>query len=105
MEGNDQDPEVCNKLSPLLQKAGYTPVEEIRKAIPLQNHVLSAEFMYIISISMDSCKRFFIEIYDIQSELEFQELKKLYIESRRKTSESAWCCSVGQKPLSIAAQE
>jgi hypothetical protein len=99
MEYNDQDPEMCSKLSPLMTSAGYTPVEEIRKSIPLENHVLSAEFMYIISISIDSCKRFIIEIYDIQSELEFQELKKLYMDSRKKTSESAWWYSVGQKPL------
>jgi hypothetical protein len=59
--------------------------------------VLSAEFMYIIDISIDSCRRFIFELYNIQSEHEFQELKKNFMESRRRTSESAWCCAVGQK--------
>ncbi|KAI9362149.1 hypothetical protein BD770DRAFT_316411 [Pilaira anomala] len=93
MEGSDQDPLVCTKLSEVVSKAGYTPIEDIRRVINLQ-------LMYIINISIESCKRLIYEIYDIHSEEQFQELKDLYVQSRMSSSESAFHCCVGQKPLS-----
>ncbi|KAI8062963.1 hypothetical protein BDF21DRAFT_347292 [Thamnidium elegans] len=92
MENNDQDPEVCKKLSAIVSEAGYKPIEDIKKVINLQ-------LMYIIDVSIESCKRLMFEIYDIESEEEFQELKRIYVESRMESSESAFHCCVGQKPL------
>lgn len=125
MEGSDQDPLVCTKLSEVVSKAGYTPVEDIRRVINLrkytitprkkncissctpvliciyiETHVLRTELMYIINISIESCKRLIYEIYDIHSEEQFQELKDMYVQSRMNSSESAFHCCVGQKPLS-----
>jgi hypothetical protein len=39
MENNDQDPELCSKLSTLMSNAGYTPIQETRKAIPLRKYL------------------------------------------------------------------
>ncbi|KAI9249942.1 hypothetical protein EDC94DRAFT_623528 [Helicostylum pulchrum] len=56
--------------------------------------------MYIIDISIESCKRLMFEVYDIESEEAFQELKRIYVESRMDSSESAFHCCVGRKPFS-----
>ncbi|KAI9249943.1 hypothetical protein EDC94DRAFT_527406 [Helicostylum pulchrum] len=36
MESNDQDPEVCKKLSAVVSEAGYEPLEDIKRVINLR---------------------------------------------------------------------
>ncbi|CEG67564.1 hypothetical protein RMATCC62417_03974 [Rhizopus microsporus] len=98
MEFNGFDAEVCDKLSMLLEKTQFIPVENIRKAVPLNGHMLSNEFLYIADISVESCKPFLMEIHNMHSDDEFMELKRSYLESRKNTSESAFTYAVGQKP-------
>lgn len=51
MEFNGFDAEVCDKLSMLLEKTQFIPVENIRKAVPLSKvHKTSCLFILIPSL-------------------------------------------------------
>ncbi|KAI8979010.1 S-adenosyl-L-methionine-dependent methyltransferase [Pilobolus umbonatus] len=99
MESNDCDPEICSKLPSLIESSGFVPMEDVRESVNLAtNDSLANEFMYIIDISVNSSRSLIMAIYNLQSEEEYQNLKAIYLESRRTTSESTWYCAVGQKP-------
>lgn len=96
MEFNDFDSEVCDHLSSLLEKTGFTPKINLRKPVPLENHPLSEEFMYIVETSVDACKQFLMEIHGLQTNEEFTDMRKKYMQSRRKT-DSVFTLAIGQK--------
>ncbi|KAG1460299.1 hypothetical protein G6F46_005733 [Rhizopus delemar] len=97
MEFNDFDPEICDKLGILIEKSGFILKDFTKKSVPLQNHVLSEEFMYIVDISVESCKQFIMEINDMHTEDEWIQFKSIYIASRRLT-DSVFTAAAGQKP-------
>jgi hypothetical protein len=65
----------------------------------LENHILSSEFLYIISISVEATKRFVMDMYDLRTNEEFLKLKEKYVQGRKTTTESTWWTAAGQKPL------
>lgn len=112
MEFNDFDPEICDKLGILIEKSGFILKDFTKKSVPLrkfilfntiynniilENHVLSEEFMYIVDISVESCKQFIMEINDMHTEDEWIQFKSIYIASRRLT-DSVFTAAAGQKP-------
>ncbi|KAI8880407.1 S-adenosyl-L-methionine-dependent methyltransferase [Backusella circina FSU 941] len=99
MEGYDMDIDIYEKLQSILEAVGYSFVKQEKRTIPLENHILSSEFLYIIGISMEASKRFVMDMYDLHTREEFLKIKEKYVQGRKTTSESTWCIAAGQKPL------
>ncbi|KAI8088046.1 S-adenosyl-L-methionine-dependent methyltransferase [Gilbertella persicaria] len=98
MREKNQDPKIHEHLEAILSKHGFIPKEKITKAVPLKNHPLSDEFMFIIDISLDYCKPIIIGMYRLTSDEEFLDFKKNLLESRRSSSAATWSCVAAQKP-------
>ncbi|KAI8973481.1 S-adenosyl-L-methionine-dependent methyltransferase [Mycotypha africana] len=89
MNLNDQDPRLCEKLGELLSKNGFTPVEEVKRSVPLGKNT---------HFTFDTCKPLVIGIYHLTTEEQYQTLKHKWLESRRKSSNSTWFAAVGRNP-------
>ncbi|CAO3691159.1 unnamed protein product [Rhizopus stolonifer] len=98
LECNDVDSELYDHLSLMLENSQITPKESLEKTVPLQNHVLSGEFMYIIEINVQSFKQFITKTNGIQSDDEFNQFKADYLKSKKQT-ELVFKAVAGQKPM------
>ncbi|KAI7889030.1 S-adenosyl-L-methionine-dependent methyltransferase [Mucor mucedo] len=99
LNANDQDPNICENLTPLLENNGYTPVEFVEKIVNLKTHPLRNEFLYIIRLTLDSCKPYVIKICEMTSDEQYLEFQEQYMEHLIKSSESVWTACAGMKPL------
>ncbi|KAI8373812.1 S-adenosyl-L-methionine-dependent methyltransferase [Blakeslea trispora] len=95
----NQDPKIIEHQADMLKQHGFIPKEKSTKAIPLSNHPLSKEFMFIINISLDYCKPIIVQMYQHTSDEQFLRFKKSILVHRQRSSEATWSCVVAQKPL------
>ncbi|RCH80033.1 hypothetical protein CU098_001509, partial [Rhizopus stolonifer] len=98
LECNDADSELCDNLSLMLENNQITPKESLEKTVPLQNHILSGEFMYIVEINFQSFKQFIIKTNGFQSDDEFNQFKANYLTSKKQTK-LVFKAVAGQKPM------
>ncbi|KAL9543656.1 hypothetical protein MBANPS3_008015 [Mucor bainieri] len=104
MAANDQDAMVAQKLSTIISTYGFTPIQEVRKSIRLNNHPLASEFLYIFDISLDTLQRIVFAVYGLSTEEEYKLWKQKWLNSRKNSSASTWWCAAGQKVVTAANQ-
>lgn len=103
-------------MSPLLAKNDFIPVEFVEKPVSLskfwsslnkcilkkdyiESHLLKTEMVYVIKLTMDSCKPYLYRMCDIKTEQEYNTYQARYLKHRIETSESVWTACAGMKPL------
>lgn len=120
MNSNDQDPNICYNLTPLLEDNGFKSVEFVEKIVNLgklfmfkykmlsnhslfftciDSHPLRDEFLYLIRLTLNSCKPYILKINELTTEEQYLEFREQYVEHRIESSESVWTSCVGMKPL------
>ncbi|CEP09874.1 hypothetical protein [Parasitella parasitica] len=99
MSANDQDALIARKLPAILSDGGFKPIQHVRKSLPLDNHPLASEFLYIFDISFDTVKNIVYAMYDLSTEEKYQEIKRQWLLSRKNTSHSTWWAAAGQKVI------
>ncbi|KAL0074890.1 S-adenosyl-L-methionine-dependent methyltransferase [Phycomyces blakesleeanus] len=93
-----QNPYLYENLGAMLSEAGFKIIQEEKRTVVLNNHILADEFMHILSESVDACMPFVMSVDGLESSEEFQAWKSAYLAARRDTSDVTWFGVAARKP-------
>ncbi|KAI9027524.1 hypothetical protein CLU79DRAFT_739584 [Phycomyces nitens] len=94
-----QNPYLYENLGAMLSEAGFKIIQEEKKTVVLNSHVLADEFMHILSEGIDACMPFVMSVDGLDSPEEFQVWKASYMTARRTSSDITWLAVAAQKPI------